>query len=55
MHIINPKEKLIIQNIGIYIFLFGLFLIIFSETTLRFISNKLIYNLNMVTIPIIFL
>ena len=53
MHIINPKEKINYTKYRVYIFLFGLFLIIFSETTLRFISNKLIYNLNMVTIPII--
>ena len=53
MHIINPKEKINYTKYRVYIFLFGLFLIIFSETTLRFISNKLIYNLNMVTIPIV--
>ena len=53
IHIINPKEKINYTKYRIYIFLFGLFLIIFSETTLRFISNKLVFNLNMATIPII--
>ena len=53
IHIINPKEKINYTKYRIYIFLIGLFLIIFSETTLRFISNKLVFNLNMATIPII--
>ncbi len=53
IHIINPKEKINYTRYRIYIFLFGLFLIIFSETTLRFINSSLVYNLNMTTIPII--
>ena len=52
IHIINPKEKVNYTKYRIYIFLSGLFLIIFSETTLRFITESLFYNLNMIAIPI---
>ena len=53
IHIINPKEKINFTKYRIYIFILGLFLIIFSETTLRFISSSLFFNVNMVTIPVI--
>jgi len=53
IHVIIPKEKINYTKYRSFIFLSGLFLIIFSETTLRFISNELIINLNMITIPII--
>ena len=53
IHVVIPKEKINYTKYRTFIFLAGLFLIIFSETTLRFISNELIVNLNMVTIPII--
>ncbi len=53
IHIINPKEKINFAKYRIYIFILGLFLIIFSETTLRFISSSLFFNVNMVTIPVI--
>ena len=53
IHVIIPKEKINYTKYRSFIFLSGLFLIIFSETTLRFISNELIFNLNMITIPII--
>ena len=53
IHVVIPKEKINYTKYRAFIFLAGLFLIIFSETTLRFISNELIVNLNMVTIPII--
>ncbi len=53
IHIINPKEKVNYTRYRIYIFLAGLFLIIFSETTLRFISSSLLFNINMIAIPII--
>ncbi len=53
IHVIIPKEKINYTKYRTFIFLSGLFLIIFSETTLRFISNELIINLNMITIPII--
>ena len=52
IHILNPKEKINFTKYRTFIFLTGLFLIIFSETTLRFISNNLVFNLNMIIIPI---
>ncbi len=53
IHLIYPKEKINYTKCRIYIFLIGLFLIIFSETTLRFVSDSLLFNINMTTIPII--
>jgi len=55
IHILYPKEKINYTKYRVYIFLFGLFLIIFSETTLRFISSSLKFNLNMIAIPIVIL
>ncbi len=55
IHILYPKEKINYTKYRVYIFLFGLFLIIFSETTLRFISSSLTFNLNMIAIPIVIL
>ena len=53
IHIIYPKEKINYARGRIFIFLSGLFIIIFSETTLRFISNNVLFNINMISIPII--
>ena len=55
IHIIRSKEKINFSKYRIGIFFFGLFTIIFSETTLRFINDNLKYNLNFVAVPIILL
>ena len=55
IHIIRSKEKINFSKYRILIFFFGLLTIIFSETTLRFINDDLIYNLNFVVFPILLL
>ena len=51
--IINSKENINYLKQRIYIFLLGIIIIIFSETTLRFISKDLFENIKIVIIPII--
>ena len=53
IHIIRSKEKINFSRYRILIFFFGLLTIIFSETTLRFINDDLVYNLNFVVFPIL--
>ena len=53
IHIINPKEKVNYTRYRIYIFLAGLFLIIFSETTLRFVNIEIFKNIKIIIIPLI--
>ena len=53
IHIIRSKEKINYNKYRISIFIFGLLTIIFSETTLRFISKDYLFNINMISIPII--
>ena len=50
-HIIRSKEKVNFSKYRILIFILGLLIIIFSETTLRFISSNYLLNLNMIMIP----
>ncbi len=51
--IINSKENINYLKQRIYIFLLGIMIIIFSETTLRFISKDLFENIKIIIIPII--
>ena len=51
--IINSKENVNYLKIRTYTFLIGLITIIFSETTIRFISEILFKNLSLVIIPLI--
>ncbi len=55
IHIIRSKEKINFGRFRIVIFICGLLVIIFSETTLRFINDSVIYNLNFVVVPIFLL
>lgn len=49
----KSKENVNYSRYRLYIFLFGLFLIIFSETTLRFINAAYSHNIKISLIPII--
>ena len=51
--IIHSKEKVNYSNYRIIVFLIGFFIIIFSETTLRFINASFYNNLIISLIPII--
>ncbi len=51
--IIKSKENINFTRQRILIFLIGLFFIIVSETTLRFVQTKLSYNLILIVIPIL--
>jgi len=53
IHIIRSKEKINFSKYRASIFILGLLTIIFSETTLRFISDNYLLNLNMIIIPIL--
>ena len=55
LSILTNKEDVNYLKYKIYIFLFGLFIIIFSETTLRFIKDNLIENLKILSIPFLIL
>ncbi len=49
--ILISKEKSNYTKFKILIFLFGLFVIIFSETTLRFVENNFFDNIKLILIP----
>ncbi|MDB0053893.1 LptF/LptG family permease [Candidatus Pelagibacter sp.] len=53
--VISSKESSNYSKLKIFTFLTGLFFIIFSETTIRLVSEKLIVNLIILLIPIIFI
>ena len=53
IHIIKSKEVINYNKYRILIFISGVLMIIFSETTLRFINDDVTFNLNMIFIPII--
>ena len=55
MLIISSKESLNYNKVRLFIFLLGLGVIIFSETTIRFVSETLIQNIILIIFPIIFL
>ena len=55
IHILYPKEKINFSRYRVLIFCIGLVMIIFSETTLRFISDSIKFNLNMIFLPLIIL
>ena len=52
MLIIHSKEKINYSRYRITVFLMGFFLIIFSESTLKFVNESLINNLIIILIPI---
>ena len=49
--VLISKEKSNYEKFKILIFLFGLFIIIFSEITLRFVENNLLDNIKLILIP----
>jgi lipopolysaccharide export system permease protein len=51
--IIKSKENINFTRQRIIIFMIGLFIIIFSETTLRFVQKELIENFKIVIIPLL--
>ena len=51
--IINSKERINYNKYRTIIFLFGFFLIVFSETTIRFINESIFNNILISLIPII--
>ena len=53
--IITSKEHIHHNRYKIMIYLFGFFLIIFSETTLRFVEDTMFENYKLIVIPFIFL
>ena len=53
--IIQSKENSNYNRIRLITFVLGIFIIIFSETTIRFVDQARINNLGLVLIPIIFL
>ncbi len=53
--IIISKENVKYQKVRFSTFLIGIIVIIFSETTIRFISNVTIQNISLIIIPIILL
>ena len=52
MLIIHSKEKINFSKNRIIVFLIGFFLIIFSESTLKFVSASFINNLIIILIPV---
>ena len=53
--IILSKENSNYQKLKFFTFLIGFFVIVFSETTIRFISKTTIHNIGIFLIPVIFL
>jgi len=53
--VITSKENINYNKYKLLIYLIGFFLIIFSETTLRFVGDTLIENFKLVIMPLIFL
>ena len=51
--IIKSKENTNYTRLRIFVFLLGIFFIIFSETTLRFVSGEIFKNINIVIIPLV--
>ncbi len=51
--IIHSKEKINYSKYRMIVFLLGFFIIVFSESTLRFITNSFYNNLAIILIPII--
>ena len=50
--ILTSKESLNFNKVRIFTFLIGLLAIIFSETTIRLVSNKIFQNISLVVIPL---
>ena len=55
MIILSSKEKINFLRFRVYIFLFGFFVIIFSETTLKFVKDNFIDNFILIILPLLIL
>ena len=53
--ILTSKESLNFNKVRIFTFLIGLLAIVFSETTIRLVSNKIFQNISLVVIPLLFI
>ena len=53
--IINSKEKINFSKFRFITFLIGFFIIIFSESTLRFIDDSIKFNVFIILMPVIFI
>ena len=53
--IIYSKESINYSRYRIFMFLIGLLVIIFSETTLKFVQNTFVFNIKLAVIPLIIL
>ena len=53
--ILTSKESLNYNKVRLITFLIGLLVIIFSETTIRLVSNLILQNLSLVIIPLLFI
>ena len=53
--ITSSKENIKYNRLRLYTFLIGLIIIIFSETTIRLISNVTIQNIGLIITPLIIL
>ena len=53
--ILTSKESLNYNKVRLITFLIGLLVIIFSETTIRLVSNIIFQNLGLVMIPLLFI
>ena len=51
--ILNSKEKINYNKFTVIIFLLGFGLIVFSETTIRFINDSIFNNLLIAIIPVV--
>ena len=51
--IVHSKEKINYSKYRLIVFLLGFFLIVFSESTLRFVNSYFYNNLVIILIPII--
>ena len=53
MIMLSSKEKINFFKFRVYIFLFGFFVIIFSETTLKFVKDNFIDNFILIILPLL--
>jgi len=53
MHILETKEKINFTKYRIYLFLSGIFVIIFSESMLKLINDNYLLNFQLIFFPVI--
>ena len=53
--IISSKENSNYSKLRIFTFLIGVFVIIFSETTIRLVSKSVVNNFSIIIIPVVVL